>query len=105
MTYKQAVRLRNDLIGMIGEFYEKRMISDVVIAPVDEDEYRIWAQDYLRNENQDNAVVPFLHSDLKVLFVYEYNSANHKQSGTFIHGNVLVDAKDFGVDIDRNKYK
>lgn len=105
MTYKQAVQLRNDLIGMIGEFYEKRMISDVVIAPVDEDEYQLWSQDYLRNEDQDTAVRPFVHSDLRVLFVYEYNGANHKKSGIFIHGNVLVDANDFGVDIDRSKYK
>lgn len=105
MTYQQAVRLRNDLIGMIGDVYEKRMVNDVVIAPVDDDEFSLWTKDYLRTEDQSGAILPFTHSDLKVLFVYKYNGLGHRDSGYFIYGNVLSEAKNFGVEVDINKYK
>lgn len=104
MNYKQAENLRKELLNLIGKSHESLTISDVVVSPLDNAEFNAWTQLYLRERSNDIAILPFRNSDLIVEFVYLHNGLNYNQSGMFMHGNVLVEAKKFGVEIDLDEY-
>ena len=102
MNFENASKLRQDLLNLIGRKIDTLTIDEVVIAPIEDREFKQFAHIYLRTYNAELAIQPFMESELTVKFIF--NKKDIDNSGLFLHGTAIVDAKKLGINLDLAKY-
>ncbi len=105
MNIDQAKQLREDLKYLIGKQHNDFTVRDVVITPVNGEDFNKWVVAYHYSMDVYNSILPYSGSDLMVEFVYLLNGQGYEHNGVFLHGNVLVEAKKrFDIEIDLEEY-
>ena len=71
MNFFDAVQLAKSKEGLIGKTVQGARLDDIVIVPTSQDELPIFQQIYIQTLNAQQAIAPFMGSDVIVKCVYD----------------------------------
>lgn len=71
MTYKEAVQIKENNEHLIGQIYRGSEIEEIIIQPTNPQEFQLFKSHYIRSLNSNEAIQPFINSDVFVAAVFK----------------------------------
>jgi len=71
MNYTEALSEKNRLHGLIGISRDGGRIDDILIAPVSNKDFEVFAERYILTLDSEYATAPFINSDLRLIIVID----------------------------------
>lgn len=66
MKYKDAIKIVNDNINLIGKKTSLGQIDEIVIYPTDENLKEEYKKNYVKTGNADKAIHPYINEDVEI---------------------------------------
>lgn len=71
MTFFEALPLAKDKTSLIGTCINGDKIDDILIVPTNPDELKSYIDLYISTKNAQQAIAPFMASDVKVVALFK----------------------------------
>lgn len=71
MTFYEALLIANSNSSLIGTFINGEKVDDILIIPTDVDELKAYIDTYIATLNPQQAIIPFISSDVKVVVLFK----------------------------------
>lgn len=97
MNLEQSSKLYEDVKHLIGSKIDNLTIDKILIAPNNNDELNQYLEIYLKINNSDIALTPFIESDLTVIFLYNENVL-------CIYGDAISEIQKIGINLNLKDY-
>lgn len=76
MNFNEALEIKNNNRHLIGQKYRGGIIDEIIIRPVNENDFEIFMKSYLRTMNSGIALKPFINSELRVDVICDKEKIN-----------------------------
>jgi hypothetical protein len=70
MTYKEAVQIIKDNEHLIGQIYRGSKIDDLIIEPINPEDFQRFKSHYIRSLDAEGAIQPFKNSEVFIAAVF-----------------------------------
>ena len=95
MNLQQAEQLKEDFEYLVGEELDELEIDELIIAPVNADEFKNFISDYSGTQDAELALEPYSgNANFTVIAVFENN----------VSENLLSVVRKLNIEIDYEKY-
>lgn len=76
MNFSEALELKNNNRHLIGQKYRGAIIDEIIIRPINENDFEIYMRSYLRTMNAEIVLKPFVNSELRVDVICDREKIN-----------------------------
>ena len=98
MNLEQAAKLYEDVKYLVGSKIDILTIDKILIVPNNNSERNQYLEIYLKTNNSNIALAPFLKSDLTVIFLYKANEV------LYIHEEAISEIQKIGIYLNLKEY-
>lgn len=71
MTFSEALIIASSKSSLVGTFINGEKVDDILIIPTNVDELKVYIDSYIASLNPQQAIIPFIASDVKVVALFK----------------------------------